>query len=168
MVNEAPFRGVDRPAPLASCTLHAVVIYGWVRQPVLLAWKNDLCAACAMTGSHAVVHAVTWISLFFLPILPIWSSHQLICGNCGTSRNLGRRQVGEAMKSGRLPLPPREGYREFARQAFEETGRSPQESELDPIEINPSRGPWDRYLKLWLLVVPAVFVGLFIFGMLNQ
>ena len=31
--------------------------------------------------------------------------------------------------------------------------------ELDPVEINPNRGNWDRYLRLWLLIVPSVIAG---------
>jgi hypothetical protein len=139
-----------------------MVIYGWLRRPIILATKNDLCATCSRVGPHAIVRLVSWIEVFFIPIVPIWFSHQLICGNCGASRKLGRRQVADALKSGRLPLPARAEHREYANWAFQETGRSPQESELDPIEINPSRGAWDRYLKLWLLIVPSVIVALVI------
>jgi hypothetical protein len=139
-----------------------MLIYGWIRHAIVLATKNDLCATCSTVGPHAVVRAVTWIEIFFIPIIPIWFSHQLICGNCRASRKLGRRQVGEAMRSGRLPLPARPEHREYAQWAFQETGRSPRESELDPIEINQEKGPWDRYLKLWLLIVPSVIVALVI------
>jgi hypothetical protein len=145
-----------------SCYAPPMVIYGWLRRPIILATKNDLCATCSRVGPHAIVRIVSWIEVFFIPIVPIWFSHQLICGNCGASRKLGRRQVADGLKSGRLPLPARAEHRDYANLAFQETGRSPQESELDPIEINPSRGAWDRYLKLWLLIVPSVIVALVI------
>jgi hypothetical protein len=148
-------------------TLRAMVFYGWLRRPTVLATKNDLCATCLMMGPHAIVRFVNWIEIFFIPILPIWFSHQLICGNCGASRKLSRRQVGDALKSGRMPLPARPEHREYAKWAFQETGRSPQESELDPVEINPARGAWDRYLKLWLLVVPSVIVALVIISIMK-
>jgi hypothetical protein len=139
-----------------------VIIYGLLRRAIILATKPDLCATCSTLGPHAIVRVVSWIEIFFIPIIPVWASHQLVCGRCGATRKLRRKDVGEALKSGRLPLPPREGFRDYQRWAFEETGRSPQESELDPIDVNPSRGPWDRYLTLWLLIVPSAFVALVI------
>jgi hypothetical protein len=144
-----------------------VIIYGLLRKGIILATKNDLCATCSTMGPHAIVRLLSWIEIFFIPIVPVWASHQLVCGRCGATRKLKRGQVNEALKTGKLPLEHRETFREYANWAFEETGRSPQESELDPIEINPSRGPWDRYLKLWLLIVPAAFVGLLIVGIMN-
>jgi hypothetical protein len=144
-----------------------MIIYGLIRKGIVLATKNDLCVTCSTMGSHAILRLVSWIDVFFIPLVPVWSTHRLVCERCGATRKLSRRDVSDAMRSGRLPLPPRAEFRDYARRAFEETGRSPQETEFDPIEINPARGPWDRYLKLWLLVVPSAFVALVIVSMIK-
>jgi len=144
-----------------------VIIYGLIRRAILLATKNDLCATCLTMGPHGIVRLVSWIDIFFVPVVPVWYSHQLVCLRCKATLKLGRRDVAAAMRSGRLPLPPRPDFRDYARQEFEKTGRSPQESELDPIEVNSRRGPWDRYLKLWMLVVPSAFVALVIVSLIK-
>jgi hypothetical protein len=145
-----------------------VLVYGWLRRPIVLAAKTDLCTTCRQVGTHAIVRVVQWVEIFFIPILPFWSGHQLVCLNCKASQKLSRKQVREALKTGKLALPARPEFKDYARQQFQETGRSPQESELDPVEINPRRGPWDLYLKAWLIVVPAVIVGFFILGALSN
>jgi hypothetical protein len=144
-----------------------VIIYGLIRRAIVLATKKDLCTTCMMMGPHGIVRLVSWIEIFFIPIVPVWYSHQLVCLRCNATRKLGRREVAAALKSGRLPLPPRAEFRDYARQAFENEGRSPQESELDPIEVNSRRGPWDRYLKLWMLVVPSAFVALVVVSLIK-
>ena len=137
-----------------------MIFYGWMRRPTLLAVKTDLCPTCHTMGVHAIVRAVTWVQLYAFPVLPVWFDHLLICQNCLANRKLKRRQVINALKRGQLVLGPRPDFREFARQQFQETGRSPQESELDAVEVNPNRGNWDRYLRWWLLIVPSVIVAL--------
>jgi hypothetical protein len=144
-----------------------VIIYGLVRKAILLASKNDLCVTCSTMGPHAIVRLVSWIEIFFIPVVPVWASHQLVCGRCHATRKLSRGQVRDGLKTGKMPLGPRPEYKEYSRQAFEDTGRSPQESELDPVEINRSRGGWDLYLRAWLLIVPSVIVGLVIFSLVQ-
>ena len=143
-----------------------MIIYGLVRKAIILAMKNDLCATCSTMGPHAIVRLVSWIEIFFIPIVPIWVSHQLVCGHCQATRKLSWRQVRHALRTGRMPLGPRPEYKEYSRWAFEENGRSPQESELDPIEINRSRGFWDLYLRGWLLLVPSAVVALVIVSLI--
>jgi hypothetical protein len=143
-----------------------VILYGWVRRGILLATKMDFCTGCGAVTTHGIFRIATIVTIFFVPILPIWVSHALICSQCGTRRKLGWRQVRAALSSGRLPLPPRPEWPAYARHTFEETNRTPRETELDPIEKNQTRGPWDLYLRAWVTVVPAVVAGLVIASMI--
>jgi len=139
-----------------------VIIYGWVRRGIHLASKADYCVTCGTVTDHAIVRIATIGTLFWVPILPVWLSHALICDRCGSRRKLGWRQVRAALSSGLLPSPPRPEWPAYARRVFEETSRTPRESDLDRIEKNPKRGPWDLYLKAWFVVVPAVVGGLIV------
>jgi hypothetical protein len=139
-----------------------VIIYGWVRRGIVLASKADFCATCGTVTDHVIVRIATIGTVFWVPIFPVWLSHALICEQCGTRRKLGWRQVRAAMSSGLLPMPPRPEWPAYARRVFEDTSRTPRESELDRIEKNPKRGPWDLYLKAWFIVVPAVVGGLIV------
>src|SRR3954453_8041559 len=76
-----------------------VVIVGWVRKAIVLALKRDLCPKCGQLGSHAVLRATTWVDLFWIPVLPIWISHRLMCVGCGADRPLGWRQVRSALRT---------------------------------------------------------------------
>jgi hypothetical protein len=139
-----------------------MIIFGWVRRGIVLATKRDYCVTCAMVTTHRLVRIVTFATLFWLPVAPVWVSHVLVCDQCGARRKLGWRQVRAALRTGTLPLPPRPEWQAWARRVFEETNRTPREAELDPIEKNPRPGPWDTYLRAWLIVVPAVIVGLIV------
>jgi hypothetical protein len=87
-----------------------MIIYGWLGRPTVLAQKQDLCATCGVLGPHAIVRVSRWATLFWVPFLPIWVSHKLVCGNCGAQTKLGWRQVRRALSSGKLPLPHRPAF----------------------------------------------------------
>ncbi len=142
-----------------------MIVYGWIRPTILLALKNDLCATCNVAGQHAIVRRVSWISIFFVPVVPIWLNHRLVCGNCGAETKLGYRQVRAALKSGKLPLGPRPGYPAYAQALFDANERRPAEVEFDPIEVNPKRGGWHAYTWVWTIGAGAVIV-LFVATML--
>jgi hypothetical protein len=137
-----------------------LIIYGWLGRPTVLAQKPDLCATCGVLGPHAIVRVTRWATLFWVPFLPIWISHKLICGHCGAQTKLGWRQVRAATTTGKLPLPHRAGFDAYAQKAYDETYRRPVESELDPIVRNPKRDPWNTYLNAWPVIVIALVVVL--------
>ena len=139
-----------------------MVIWGWMRRGIVLGSKPDYCATCGTVTLHVILRLLTILDVFWIPIAPIWASHLLVCNECGTQTKLGWRQVRAAMSSGLLPRPPRPEWPAYARKVFEETNRTPREAELDRIEKNPKRGPWDLYLKVWLIAVPAIIAGLVI------
>ena len=139
-----------------------MIIYGWIRRAIILASKGDYCATENGVVAHGIVRIVTFATLFWVPIFPVRVRHLLVCDVCGTTQKLGWREVRAATSVGLLPLPPRREWPAFARRTFDETGRMPREQELDPIVKNPRRDPWNVYLTVWLVVVPAIVGGVFI------
>jgi hypothetical protein len=133
-----------------------MIFFGWFRSPIVLGVKADLCEKCSAVTPHAILRVTHWAHVFWVPVLLIGLRHRLVCGQCGTERGLGWRQVRSALKTGRLPMPPRPGFKEWGQKAFDETGRFPQEVELEPVEVNPKRGPWDLWLKAWPVLAVAV------------
>ena len=145
-----------------------MIIYGWLRPTILLAFKNDLCATCNVAGPHAIVRRVSWVSIFFVPVLPIWINHRLVCGNCAAETKLGYRQVRSALKTGKLPLPPRANYPAYAQALYDANERRPAEVEFDPIEKNAQRGGWHTYNWLWTIGAGVVIVLLVLGAMLRM
>ena len=139
-----------------------MVILGWLSRPIVLGTKTDLCATCKHVGPNAIVRQTRWAHVFWIPALPFWIGHRLVCLNCGAQQKLSWRQVRASLKSGSLPLAPRPEFKDYARQVFEKTGRMPREAAFDPIERNPKRGPWDLWLKMWPVVAIGVVLAVVI------
>jgi hypothetical protein len=141
-----------------------MVIWGWLSRPILLGMKTDLCSSCKQVGPHAIVRQTRWAHVFWIPVLPFWIGHRLSCMNCGAQQKLGIRQVRAGLKAGSLPLGPRPEFKDYSRQVFEDTGRTPRESEFDKVEVNPKRGPWDLWLKTWPVVTIGLVLAVIIFS----
>jgi len=144
-----------------------LIVYGWLRPTIVLAMKNDLCATCSVAGPHAIARRVSWVSIFFVPVVPIWINHRLVCGNCGAETKLGYRQVRSALKTGKLPLAPRAAYPAYAQALYDANERRPAEAEFDPIEPNPRRSHWNTYTWLWTIGAGVVVVLLVLGAMLR-
>jgi len=140
-----------------------VILYGLYRRPIFLASKLDECQ-CGVMGPHWLVRKTYWIHIFFVPVILVWVSHGMICGNCGTWTKLSYLQVRRAMKSGQLPM-------ERARPKFEEQrpqwadawGRLPTAgATFDKLAVNPKPGLWNTYIKVWVAAVPTLVVLLIV------
>ncbi len=66
-----------------------MILYGLLTSPIVLGAKQDLCATCNVAGPHLIVRRVRWVEIFFIPVLPIWISHRLVCTNCSAETKLG-------------------------------------------------------------------------------
>lgn len=141
-----------------------MIIWGWYRRPIVLGLKTDLCGTCGQATQHAILRITTWGHIFWVPFLLTSIRHRLVCTVCATERKLGWRQVREALRSGRLPIPARAGFKAWANGVFEETGRIPNEAAFDPIEPNPKRGPWNVWLSFWPFVVAGVVAYAIVVG----
>jgi hypothetical protein len=135
-----------------------LVIFGSLVGLTILGHKRDECAKCGAIGTHVVVRRTYWFHVFWAPVLLVWVRHGMICDACGEWTGLSWRQVRRAMKTGVMQL-------ERARPVFTATrssladdfGRLPNVVQhFDPFVVNPKRGFWDIYLKLWLGAVIAI------------
>jgi hypothetical protein len=136
-----------------------VIIWGWLSRPILLGAKADLCPICQQVTTHGIYRLTSWGHIFWFPFLPYRIRHVLLCSGCGREQKLGWRQVRAGIRSRNLPLGARPGFREWAMEVFNETNRMPNERELDAVEVNPKRGPWDLWLKAWPMLVVVLIVA---------
>lgn len=137
-----------------------MLIYGLLTAQTILATKLDLCATCNVAGPHAIIRRTRWIEIFFLPIAPVWVNHRLVCANCGAETKLGFGQVRQALREGKLPLPPRANFQAYADALYDANERRPYEREFDPIERNPKRDAWNVLLKAWPVIVVLAIAGI--------
>jgi len=135
-----------------------MILYGLLTTPIILGAKQDLCATCNVAGPHVILRRVRWVEIFFIPVLPIWVNHRLVCSNCGAETKLGFGQVRAALRSGRLPLPHRARFDEYADALWQDNQRRPAEAEFDPVEKNPKRSGWN----LFLMAYPVLLVGIIV------
>ena len=137
-----------------------MILYGLLTSPIILGAKQDLCATCNVAGPHVILRRVRWVEIFFVPVAPVWISHRLVCTNCGAETKLGFRQVRGALSSGKLPLPHRAKFDEYADALWQDNQRRPAEAEFDPVERNPKRSGWNVYLKLWPVLIVALVAAI--------
>ena len=67
-----------------------MVIFGWKQKAKELAALMMQCRNCGMPGWQHVLRTMTWFTLFFLPVLPLWVSYQSVCGTCGAKAKLSK------------------------------------------------------------------------------
>ena len=137
-----------------------MIIYGVLTSPIVLGTKQDLCATCNVAGPHVILRRVRWVEIFFVPVAPIWMSHRLVCTNCGAETKLGFGQVRQALSSGKLPLPHRAKFDEYADALWNDNQRRPSEAEFDAVEKSPKRSGWNLYLKLWPVLVVVLVAAI--------
>jgi hypothetical protein len=136
-----------------------LVIYGWTIQPTILGSKVDHCATCGVTGEHFLICKTWWAEIFWIPFLLVRFQHGMACGACGAWTGIGFRTMRQGLKSGELALAgrARPNTLDLRDRIWDETGRRPSEKELyDRVTINPRRGPWDLWLKVWPILVLAI------------
>jgi len=136
-----------------------MLIYGLATSPIVLGAKQDLCATCNVAGPHVILRRVRWAEIFFIPVVPIWINHRLVCSNCGAETKLGFGEVRRALGSGKLPRPHRANFDAYADTLWNDNQRRPAEAEFDAVEKNPKRSGWNLYLMLYPVVVVALVVA---------
>jgi hypothetical protein len=141
-----------------------VIIFGSYRGVTELAMKNDECANCGAIGVHHIVRKSYWIHVFWVPVLLVWVRHGMICAGCGEWTGLSFMTVRNAMKTGGLPLErARPNFAANRHQMADELGRLPNAAQVfDKLTINPRRGGFDLYLKVWLVAAALVLLLLIV------
>jgi hypothetical protein len=138
-----------------------VVIFGWWRRFTVLGAKLDGCQTCGHVGRHVVGRTTYWGHVFWVPVLFLGFRHGMVCAACGAWSSLPWRRVRAAMKVGTLPLDrPRPNAPAALAAAAAEEDRPPSHPAgvFDPLVVNPKRGAWDLYLKVWPALAALVLV----------
>ena len=139
-----------------------MIVYGLKTTSPVLARKMDLCTTCGVAGMHFIVRRARWVEIFFVPVIPIWVNHRLVCGNCAAETKLGFGQVRRALSTGKMPLAPRPNFAAYANAQYDAGERRPSESEFDKVEKNPDPGGWATLLKVWPVIAVTFVVAVVI------
>jgi len=144
-----------------------MVIFGWLRRITTLGEKREECR-CGSIGPHVVARKTYWGHVFWVPVLLFWFRHGMMCTNCGEWTGLSYREVRQALKTGALPLArSRPQFAAVRPQLADDFGRLPTEPGFfDALTVNPKRGAFDLYLKVWL-VAAAALVAWFVFAVVT-
>jgi hypothetical protein len=139
-----------------------VVIFGWLKRVTFLGSKLDQCQNCGVVGDHYLVRNTYWGHVFWVPLLLIGFRHGMACGNCGAWTGISMFAMRKGMRDRVLPLARvRPALGEMQQAILDETYRRPTEAELfDRVGVNPKRGLFDLYFKLWPLLVLALVVAI--------
>jgi hypothetical protein len=78
-----------------------MVIFGWRQTAKELAAMMMQCRRCGMPGWQHVVRTITWFTLFFLPVLPLWFSWKAICGTCGNKQKISKGDADQMVAQAR-------------------------------------------------------------------
>jgi zinc-ribbon family len=70
-----------------------------------LAMLRLVCGRCHNTAAHRLVRRSRWFTLFFLPVLPLGSTHYTVCAFCGVAHKVSRADA-ELLRSGRATFRP--------------------------------------------------------------
>jgi hypothetical protein len=72
-----------------------VIIWGIRRYVQQLAILMALCPAQGHEAPHRLIRRRTKFTLFFVPLFPVSSSHQLVCTTCGNVAKIDKVGVAE-------------------------------------------------------------------------
>lgn len=137
-----------------------MVIFGWLSRFTILGIKVDECSGCGMTCEHVVGRKTNWGHVFWFPVLFLGFSHGMACTTCRAWTGIPWAQVRAAMKSGSLPLDRLRANAPEVLAAVAGENEPPVHPALyDNLLVNPKRGPWDLYLKLWPVLAAIAVVA---------
>ena len=61
---------------------------------------SSICGRCGSSVQHEIIRDIFWLTVFFIPLLPVWCSYTLICPRCGEGRRLKRREAKAMLELG--------------------------------------------------------------------
>jgi hypothetical protein len=73
-----------------------MILFGYRQTVKELARLMAQCRLCGMQSWLVVYRVLTWFTLFFIPVLPLWISRKAQCGTCGQTQKLSKADA-EAM-----------------------------------------------------------------------
>jgi hypothetical protein len=78
------------------------LIFGFRTKAYPLGWVATVCPVCGRAGSLLLVHEVTKLSLFFVPLIPVRTRHALECQNpvCRSRVKVSRGEARRLLDAG--------------------------------------------------------------------
>ena len=70
-----------------------ILIFGLRSARSVIAVVPLVCRRCAVRADQRVVRRVLRLTVFFIPVLPVWTSHLLQCSNCGAETRVSAEQA---------------------------------------------------------------------------
>lgn len=72
-----------------------MIIFGWRKSPSTT-WQGLLpCPFCQGVAIHMGCKVRRWFTLFFIPVVPLWSDRYVLCNRCGYQRQVGAEEEAE-------------------------------------------------------------------------
>jgi predicted RNA-binding Zn-ribbon protein involved in translation (DUF1610 family) len=81
-----------------------VILFGWRTTVSVLATLVFVCERCGNNAAHHLARRRRWFTLFFVPVIPLGSSHQDTCTACGRVVGVSTEQAERALAA---QAPPR-------------------------------------------------------------
>jgi ribosomal protein L37E len=80
-----------------------MIIYG-VRNRSKAAWQAPApCRQCGAATVHTGIQSRRWLTLFFIPVIPLWQRRRLYCNRCGLATKPTRAEW-EALRRQQIAL----------------------------------------------------------------
>lgn len=77
-----------------------MIVFGW-RARGEPGWTGLLhCQGCDQWAMQYAYRVKRWFTLFFIPVVPLWSDWKIVCGNCGSEVGVGAHQYFEFQEQG--------------------------------------------------------------------
>lgn len=57
--------------------------------------KDHYCDKCYRDEERQIIRVTTWITLFFIPVLPVVRNYYLVCTGCGTPEQISKDEFRE-------------------------------------------------------------------------
>ncbi|GAA0936148.1 zinc-ribbon domain-containing protein [Virgisporangium ochraceum] len=70
-----------------------MILFGYRQSVKELARLMMQCRSCGMQGWQVVYRVLTWFTLFFIPVLPLWVSRKQQCGTCGITQKVSKEEA---------------------------------------------------------------------------
>jgi hypothetical protein len=74
-----------------------MILFGYRQTVKELARFMAQCRSCGMQGWQVVFRVLTWFTLFFIPVLPLWLSRKQQCGTCGVALKISKEEADRAI-----------------------------------------------------------------------
>jgi hypothetical protein len=82
-----------------------LILFGVRRRATRLAVVMLLCPSCQTPAAQVIRRLRRWVTVFFVPLVPLGTSYDLTCTMCGSTVSLSPRQAGRYVGSAEAQPP---------------------------------------------------------------